>query len=268
MQKGIFSATALITATTIDDAIWLIPYITSSHIPLSTKVIHGVTFVLTLEILILCCIGMNWLLKYGLILYFNADNNNDDEEDEKKEENEEEIMEYISFIMQIIGIGLCWCIAIFLYIKKMMKKRKLKQKQLLLGEHSLLLSSSQTQQLQSSSIDEEYNDDSHNNTDTINDDDDDDDMNTIPTTPSISLVISFTALGALDEISYFPALIMGKIFTPIDLCIGALLAAILILGVITLFLSQCKPLVDLLDRIPLYGIVGMFAIVLTAGLFF
>merc|ERR1712216_220028 len=105
------------------------------------------------------------------------------------------------------------------------------------------------------------NDNTKGNGEIDDDDDDDDDINKIPSTPSLPIVISFTTLGALDEISYFPALIMGKIFTPMELCVGAFLASIIILIVINVFLVQCKPLVDCLDRIPLYGIVGMFAVV-------
>lgn len=35
--------------------------------------------------------------------------------------------------------------------------------------------------------------------------------------------------------------------------------------VVTVFLAQCKPVLDFLDRIPLYGIVAVFATVLTVG---
>jgi uncharacterized membrane protein YedE/YeeE len=74
-----------------------------------------------------------------------------------------------------------------------------------------------------------------------------------------------TFVGALDEISYFPALLVGGVFSSWQLCLGTLLAACLILVIITMFLSQCKPLIEWLDTIPLYGIVGAFAIVLTGG---
>ena len=88
----------------------------------------------------------------------------------------------------------------------------------------------------------------------------------IPTTPSVWMVISLTTLGALDEISYFPTLLLGDIFSPYELLLGTLLASILILMIVVLYLRKMKPLVDFLDSIPLYGIVGMFAIILTVGL--
>jgi hypothetical protein len=71
----------------------------------------------------------------------------------------------------------------------------------------------------------------------------------------------------LDEISYFPALLVGKVFSPTELCLGTAFATIIILVIVLAFLSKFKPLVDFLDGIPLYGIVGMFAIILTVGLF-
>ena len=96
-------------------------------------------------------------------------------------------------------------------------------------------------------------------------DEDDGEASGVPGRPSPWTVISLTTLGALDEVSYFPSLLLGKFFTPLDLCIGTFIAACLILVVVTLFLSQCKPVLDWLDRIPLYGIVLVFALALTTG---
>jgi len=89
----------------------------------------------------------------------------------------------------------------------------------------------------------------------------------IPSTPSIRMVVSLTILGALDEISYFPALLVGHVFSPFELCVGTLFATLIIFVIVLTFLSKFKRLVEFLDSIPLYGIVGMFAVVLTFGLF-
>ena len=89
----------------------------------------------------------------------------------------------------------------------------------------------------------------------------------IPIKPSIRMVATLTALGALDEISYFPALVVGKVFSGEELLVGTLGATVIILVIVLLFLSKMKLLVDFLDSIPLYGIVGMFAVILTIGLF-
>ena len=42
-------------------------------------------------------------------------------------------------------------------------------------------------------------------------------------------VMSFTTLGALDEISYFPSSLLGKIFAPLDLILGTLFASCMVL---------------------------------------
>lgn len=97
---------------------------------------------------------------------------------------------------------------------------------------------------------------------------DDYDEHAVSSKPSPWAVISFTTLGALDEVSYFPSLLLGGIFTPLDLCLGTFFAACIVLAVVTLFLAQCKPVLDFLDRIPLYGIVAAFATVLTVDVIF
>ena len=83
--------------------------------------------------------------------------------------------------------------------------------------------------------------------------------------PSPFTVVSLTALGSLDEVSYFPSLVLGSVFSPLDLCLGTLVASCIILLAISLLLSTCGPLLHWLDRIPLYGIVAAFALVLTVS---
>jgi len=63
MKAGIITSTLLITATTVDDAVWLIPYCTSPHLPTRTKIIHGMTFIFTLESLALLCVVLSNVFK-------------------------------------------------------------------------------------------------------------------------------------------------------------------------------------------------------------
>ena len=98
----------------------------------------------------------------------------------------------------------------------------------------------------------------------INDEDESSDRD-IPSTPSIRMIISLTTLGALDEMCYFPVLLVGHVFSPVQLCVGTILASGIILVVVLMFFSKFKPLVDFLDKIPLYGIVAMFAAMLTVA---
>lgn len=214
---GIVGATLVVTATTIDDAVWLVPYTTSRKLSVEIRVFHASLFVLTLVMLAgLCCLTAQAVYRIA------------GEQDD--------------WIFGVIGAILCWIIAATLYVKKLLKRRR-------------------RQEHQQSHVDapsEGYGSVPVNVEETREQDE-----------PSITFspltVISLTFLGALDEMSYFPALLVGGVFTWWELCLGTLFAACLILFIITLFLSQCQPLIEWLDSIPLYCIVGMFAIVLTIG---
>jgi cadmium resistance protein CadD (predicted permease) len=206
---GLVGATLTVAATTIDDAVWLVPYVSSEKLSIASRVLHMAIFVGTLETLaILCCLFAQAVS--ALV---------GDKED---------------WIFGLLGATLCWMIAGALYVKKMLKKKRRQQQA----------------SLQSS--------DGYGAIPLQEDDE-----------PTISFdpwtVMSMTFIGALDEISYFPALLVGHIFTEWQLLLGTFLAACLILVIITTFLAQCQPLMEWLDGIPLYGIVSMFATVLTIG---
>jgi hypothetical protein len=71
----------------------------------------------------------------------------------------------------------------------------------------------------------------------------------------------------LDEISYFPALILGHVFSIWELVLVTLLAGILMLAIRVFLATQCTPLMDFLDdRVPLYVIIAVFAMILTLHL--
>jgi cadmium resistance protein CadD (predicted permease) len=209
---GLVGATLTVTATTIDDTVWLVPYISSEKLSLASRVVHMAIFVGTLEALaILCCLFAQAV--FALV---------GDKED---------------WIFGLLGATLCWMIAGALYVKKMLKRRRRQQPSAL-----------------QSSLDG-YG--------AIPPEEDDELEPTISFDPWT--VMSMTFVGALDEISYFPALLVSHIFLKWQLLLGTFLAACLILVIITTFLAQCRPLMEWLDGIPLYGVVSMFATVLTAG---
>ena len=76
-------------------------------------------------------------------------------------------------------------------------------------------------------------------------------------------VFTLTLLGALDELTYFPSLIIGGTFRPVELAVGALIACVLILVVISCVLTAFQPILELMDRIPLYAVVALFAAILS-----
>jgi len=83
--------------------------------------------------------------------------------------------------------------------------------------------------------------------------------------PSPRTILCLTMLGALDEVSYFPALLVGGVFTDSELACGTVLASAVVLTLITTCLAKSKPILNCMDAVPLYAVVGLFACILTAG---
>jgi hypothetical protein len=79
-------------------------------------------------------------------------------------------------------------------------------------------------------------------------------------------IITLTVSGALDEISYFPSLLLGHIFTGTELIVGTVITVLIMLCIVTQLLQYCQPLLHCLDQIPLYGIITLYAILLTVNL--
>ena len=249
--KGIAAATALVAATTADDAVWLLKF-TSPSLPTATRITHCVLFIATLTALSVGCVVAAILVEKAVIFGGCS-----------TPENEE-------VVMGIVGASICWALAIYLFVKKVMKRRRKRALQVSAGPVGT------GNGAQYGSIEEgsrsivknlgaEFDDDASSSSSSSSDSSFDDDGRDIPRTPSVVAVISLTSLGALDEMIYLPSLIIGRVFTPAELCLGTFLAAIVVLVTVVFFLSTFKPLIDFVDRIPLYGIIGMFAIVLTIG---
>jgi cadmium resistance protein CadD (predicted permease) len=217
------AATLTVALTTADDAVWLVPYVASNRLAIQHRIIHAFLFVGTLESMVLLCV-----LTAETIRSFVTND----------------------YILGAIGATLCWSIALFLYIKKMLKKRRrdIQQAEAPLNNNSSLDDGSSYGSVPQRAPD--FSDDANMR--------DERGVSLSPWT-----VVSLTFLGALDEVSYFPSLLLGKVFSPFDLCLGTLLAACLVLSVVTLFLSRCQPLLNWLDRIPLYAVLFVFATILT-----
>ena len=165
-------------------------------------------------------------------------------------------------VLGSVAAGIAWAIALVLFIRKWLKRRRRAMLKAELHRASTQKASNKYGSIED--LSEENTQDGEEEGSSLglisNKE-----VNKVPSQPSPCTVISFTALGALDEVSYFPSLLLGEIFTPRDLCLGTFFAACLILAVVTLFLSLFKPLLAFLDRIPLYVIVTSFAVVLTIG---
>lgn len=244
---GLIGATLTVAATTLDDAVWLVPYVSSPSIPLRTRTIHAIIFVGTLVGLGVACVIAAELISQAVLL---------------KDGNED-------IVLGTAGALLCWVIAGLVYTKKMLKRRKrrLAAEAAAVGDQpgsvgAPLSSGNNYQAIGAGPADDDNGDEASSSSS------DSSLAGEISKDPSVWTVISLTTLGALDEISYFPALVVGKVFTPFDLLMGTFLAACLILSIVVFLLAKCKPLIRWLDSIPLYGIVAMFATILTIGVVF
>ena len=167
------------------------------------------------------------------------------------------------YILGAIGATLCWGIAIFLLIKKMIKAKQRRERlaKSQEGETPLLLVATGNRLDDGSS----YGSAPTTTTARIPGQEAEDAPLENEVSWSPWMVVSLTVVGALDEVSYFPSLILGKVFSPVDLCLGTLLAACLVVTIVGLFLSRCRPVLEFLDRIPLYAVLFVFATVLTIG---
>jgi hypothetical protein len=165
-----------------------------------------------------------------------------------------------------IAVVICWLLAIGFFVKKLLKKRRRRQQQQVAPKESASTNDSIEVEYSYGAVDSSSPEEEEA-ADDIDIGIDDDDWNRLPTSSQPWTVVSLTTLGFLDEISYFPALILGHIFSVWELVLGTLLAGILMLAIQVFLATQCKPLMDFLnDRVPLYGIITVFATILTLHL--
>lgn len=219
----LFGATATIIVTTLQDCVFLVPFVLNAP---NTRIaiIHAVVFVSSFVILSAVVGLLTLILDQALA----------------------EFVEGRDYVFGIIGASLCWVFAAYLYYRSWRERQE--QGTQIAGEQERL-----------SDDDEKYG--------AIEEQKETpgDDLDTHLSEQEAHpwMLVSLTVLGALDEISYFPGLILGGIFTVPELCLGTMLASLCILIIVLFFLAPCSSMLSLLERIPLYGIVAFFAILLS-----
>jgi hypothetical protein len=274
-KTGIFGATATILVTTLDDCVWLVPYLAGNSSNRIVVLQHAFLFAITL-ICLTTLVGYGTLfVQLHSISWIRAATVNDSHSSEDIITSD--TTKLYDILAGAFGATLCWTFAGYFYCKSVRKRRRKRQKQELDAVASSNASTDYTD-IQSSTTTPLITGTSH---DTIN--------LYGSTTEHVSLtseaapscetngnesgigmmtaqpwsVVALTITGALDEVSYFPALIVGKVFTVTELIIAACFTVGIMLLIVTQFLSKCRPLLQCLDRIPLYGIITLFAIILT-----
>jgi hypothetical protein len=79
-------------------------------------------------------------------------------------------------------------------------------------------------------------------------------------------VVCVTLTGGIDEVAYYPSLLLTNTYTAWEVVIGTLLAAAGLLLIIIPLLETCRPYLELMDRLPLWVVVSAYAVVLTVSL--
>lgn len=231
--SNIVGAIVTIFITTADDAIWLIPYICSTKYNNITKIIHSTVFCISLQSVVL----LSYIISKSFDLFLSNISNKEN-------------------LLNIIAACIAWLIVIYLYIRKYLKQQARSLKKI--NEKTPLVNKIDKNEVLvniNNNIDNKFDDNNINNNDYNNN-------NSIENTDIITVfILSF--IGALDELSYFPTLLLSKTFSFLELSIGALIATIIILIITTFFLAKCKPILDFFDSIPLYYIVSIFATIMT-----
>ena len=184
----LLAAATVVLLTTLEDAVWLVPMVVIRQ-HWTVAVLHAVTFVLTFTALSLS-IGAA-----TVILLESAAVNKLERQDT---------------VLSAVGAGLCSIIVAILYYKEW-KKQKQKQEQqnrTVTNEDTLLvqLGAQETEpdQLYYGALVE-----GETKSDNIVDVNGDEADHVEDSEPQILLVVSLTIIGAIDEIAYFPGLIMG-----------------------------------------------------------
>jgi len=255
-------AAATVLLTTLEDGVWLVPLVVQAT-SCTVALTHAAAFVVTFTLL---------SFSIGLITTFLVIQGQATQVVEHRLENQD-------VLLSAAGAALCWLIAAVLYYRAWRKRRRRRQqaelqrqasesetaamfapvdssRQVLVGVAAAGAGAEPSANppiygsVQSSTIAEKENE---------NDDERSEGEHQL----QIWLVISLTIVGAIDEVSYFPALIVGEVFSVAELTLGTTLASLLILFIVCVALAPFGPVLEFLDRIPLYAVVMFFAIILT-----
>jgi hypothetical protein len=234
---GLVGATLTVLVTTLDDSVWLLPFVGASSLSLDARLVHAGVFLLTLEGLAIACCLVAVAIRAGFASTMNADQ--------------------LEHKLEFLAVLICWALAAGFFLKKLHKKRQRQQaKDKKKESGSMEITLENFEQTSYGSVSQQDAEEGH--------EDDEEEWQKIPSSQQPWTVVTLTSVGFLDEISYFPALIVGNVFSAWELCIGTLLAGLLMLCIQVFLAKQCKPLIDFLDnRVPLYGIIALFATILT-----
>ena len=246
---GVLLASAFVFVTTADDTVWLIPVIATPRHTVSSRSLHCAIFVIGLQFA--CFISWCLCVTFGKVA---------------ASIHVRSIFGNISVerTVQIIGALICWLITIILGYKKVCKwcritnPRENSSPRKTATEMSPLVTppenaGSASLQRLNSPTNVCY-------------------LNSSTSTEQEQegarpwFVLTMTLAGAADEIMCFPGLMLAGTFSYAELAIGCLVASLALLGILLSMYATFKPVFDMFDRIPLFVVVGMFAVIQTVDL--
>lgn len=89
-----------------------------------------------------------------------------------------------------------------------------------------------------------------------------------PNGVNLWFVLSMTIAGAADEIMCFPPLLLGNTFSLLELSAGCLAACVSLIVILLSFYAMFRPVFEVLDRIPLYAVVTLLAVIQTVDIMY
>jgi hypothetical protein len=249
--QGLFEASLTVLVTTLEDCVWLIPFVAHASMAGSTRVawIHSFIFVGTFT----ACSTFACLLAYVLDRAIVG------------------TMSGSEVVLETVGATLCWIFAAFFFYQSYRKRLNRRTAGTLQDDGSPPFSTDPNAPEALVLRDEEHP--SYGTTDapSLANPNGPSDLYAPDTTTVLHqhrnaqpwMIVSLTIIGSLDEISYFPAVIVGQIFTSAELIAGTIIASFLILVLVDVLQRRCRCCLETLDRIPLYAIIGLFAVLLS-----
>jgi ABC-type multidrug transport system fused ATPase/permease subunit len=246
---GTAGAACMILLTTLDDCVWLVPFV-SHTTTRRIAILHSFTFAATLIgltsiVSVVTVLIKQWFLKRSSDLGLGH--------------HAGKWSISGSQLWNVVAAALCWSLAGYFYYRSWLKRKKRQQRESHERPAAAVEEASAVSNLRSNNVHES----DYGATDEHDEKSNDRSDNVATATVQPWTVVSLTIVGALDEVSYFPALILGGVFTVTELVLGSIITACTMIFVVRCCLSQCRPLMDLLDQIPLYAVVTCFAIVMS-----
>lgn len=236
---GILEAATLVLITTLDSCVWLASFVAAAPTR-RIAVIHGAAFLVTQQTLALV-----WSMGTLLVITWRQGVNSEDSSDV---DNDDSVLELVAAI-------LCWLLAGALIFKKIQKQKRKREQQ---NEYVEMVAYETIPSAETTGNEEDTLAPTRTN---LSDDPETDQSDK---TENPLMVATLTLLGFMDESAYFPSLILGGYFSAFELWLGTVLAGVVTLGIVTIFLSPFKPLIDWLNKhVKVYGVVTIFAIILT-----